>query len=82
MPRILSDFECSNCTHVFEDFTGPEIWCPECGSKAVTRLITGTRLDPRLGVNPDSFPTMGDKWARVRKQKQQIDAKRARDHGE
>lgn len=81
---ILFDHECPS-GHVFEEFvsTGsPDpVKCPEC-SQIATRLITGTRLDPRLGVDASAYPTLAAKWDRVRRQKQQIEAKRARDHGD
>jgi putative FmdB family regulatory protein len=84
MARILFDHECPECGHQFEEFvnTGsPEtVNCPECTAPA-TKLITGTTIDPRLGVDADRFPTMGDKWARVREQRQKIEAKKVRDHG-
>lgn len=84
MPRILFDFQCPKCTNEFEELvnTGsPEtVNCPECSTPAI-KLITGTRIDSRLGVDASSYPTLGDKWARIRKQRQQIEAKRARDNG-
>jgi len=33
-----------------------------------------------MGVDP-SFPTMGDKWARVREQRKIYEERRAREHG-
>jgi putative FmdB family regulatory protein len=85
MARILFDFECPHCGYGFEEFVNtnsPEtVNCPECATPA-TKQITGGRIDPRLGVDANAFPTMGDKWARVREQRQKIEAKRYRDHGE
>jgi putative FmdB family regulatory protein len=84
MARILFDYECPECGHGFEEFvntSSPEtVNCPECSAPS-TKQITGTRIDPRLGVHADAYPTMGDKWARIRVQRQKIEAKRARDHG-
>jgi len=77
----LFDFECRTCTLIFEDMVelesevGPT--CPKCDAVNAKRLISGTRLDPRLGLDPTGFPTMGDKWAQVRRQRQQIERKRA-----
>src|SRR5262245_3218398 len=84
MPLILFDHECPTCGHTFEDFINsaqPEpVNCPECQTPA-QKLISGTRMDPKLGVDADRFPTMGDKWAKIRVQRQKIEAKKARDHG-
>jgi putative FmdB family regulatory protein len=84
MARILFDFECPHCGLSFEDFvntSSPEtVNCSECATPA-TKQITGTRIDPRLGVHADAFSTMGDKWMKVREQRQKIEAKKVRDHG-
>lgn len=80
---ILFDFECGKCRLVFEELVPHnvrDVVCP-CGYLA-KRLVSAPRIDPRLGVNADSFPTMGDKWARVREQRAKIESKRAREHGE
>lgn len=78
---LLFDFECPT-GHTFEDMVRPEIHsaeCPTCGQPA-RRLITGTRIDPRLGLDP-AFSTCGDKWARIRVQRRAIEDRRYRDHG-
>lgn len=55
--------------------------CPVCGGQA-RRLISSPRIDPKLGVDPDGFPTMGDKWAKKMEQ-QAIRAKRRQlEHGD
>lgn len=62
---ILFDFECPKCLAVFEELVNKEKLthdCPECGSEA-TRIISGTRIDPKLGLSSD-YPTMADKWER------------------
>lgn len=80
--KRLFDYECAYCGNEFEEFFEPSVECPHCGYSPCTKLITGTRIDPKLGVDPGSFTTLGDKWARVREQKQKIEAKRAREHGD
>lgn len=83
MPLLLSDYECQSCGAKFEELADrnhPEtVKCPECGQFNATRLITGTRIDPRLGVDL-AFPTMADKWARTRRQAAQIERKRKQAH--
>lgn len=68
MARILFDFSCDDCAHVFEELIytdNPEsVNCPWCGSGSTRRLLSAPRIDPRLGLDPDGFPTMGDKWAK------------------
>lgn len=81
---ILYDFECRSCGAVFEELTPRnvhDVECPECGGRAF-RLVSAPRIDPKLGVNADAFPTMGDRWARVREQRAKIESKRAKEHGE
>lgn len=76
----LFDHECRLCGLVFEELVEPEAPkgppCPKCDAVDAKRLITGTRIDPRLGIDPSGFPTMGDKWAKIRRQRQQIERKR------
>lgn len=79
---ILYDFECQQCTHTFDDLVKSDVYqapCPQCGHNA-TRLISTPRLDPRLGIDP-AFPTMGDRWAKVREERARHEARRERDHG-
>ena len=85
MTLRMFDFECPN-GHEFEDLVdiSPDglitASCPTCHQSG-KKLMSATRLDTRLGVNADAFPTLGDKWARIRHQRAAIDAKKVRDHG-
>lgn len=78
--RRLYDFECKNsaCGEIFEELVYShelEIQkCPICDSPS-RRLIGTPRIDPRLGLDP-AFSTMGDKWAKIRRQRKQIESKR------
>lgn len=79
---LLDDFECPT-GHVFEELADrrdANPVCPTCNA-TTTRLIGAPRMDPRLGVHADAFSTMGDKWARIRRQRKQIELKKVRDHG-
>ena len=80
--RILFDFECNACAEVFEELVtraeSLEVKCPRC-TGATTRLIGAPTIDPNLGLDAASFPTMGDKWARVRRQRKLIESKRESD---
>jgi putative FmdB family regulatory protein len=79
---ILFDFRCTECSHKFEALVKSAVHfqqCPECGESA-KRLISTPRLDPRMGIDPD-MSTMGDKWARVRKQRAAIEKKHYKEHG-
>ena len=79
MPLILFDHQCNLCGHEFEelvDRANPRVECPLCGDSNVTRLVTGTHIDPRLGIHADAFPTMGDKWAKKQRQRKAIEMKR------
>lgn len=77
---ILFDFRCNTCTHVFEELVNrdsPEpVKCPSCGQFDTTRQIGSFTIDPRLGLDPDSFPTMGDKWAKKREQRHRLESRR------
>jgi hypothetical protein len=83
----LYDFECSKePSHVFEEFadwkTPTPVKCPLCGELTEKRLIGATRIDPKLGLDRESFPTMADKWERTRRQRMQIETREARARGE
>ena len=86
MSRILFDYRCTTCTEIFEELVdrdSPEpVKCPLCGQFNTTRLIGTFTIDPRLGLDPTSFPSMGDKWARKREQRQRVETRRALSHGE
>lgn len=83
MARRLFEFECPK-GHLFDDLwdtnTPENVECPKC-SLVSKRLISATRIDPKLGVNASAFPTMGDRWERIRRQRTEIDNKKVRDHG-
>lgn len=60
---LLFDFVCPN-NHCFEEFQqygdNEELPCPQCDEPA-KRIISGTRLDPKMGLTQD-FPSMAAKW--------------------
>lgn len=60
---LLWDFQCPE-GHTFEDLQDyhdhTALPCPNCG-KPSSRTISGTRLDPKMGLTND-FPTMAAKW--------------------
>jgi putative FmdB family regulatory protein len=69
------DFACTACPTVFEDLQdyhdhAPSV-CPNCGGPAL-RTISGTRLDPKMGLSND-FPTMADRWAKKTRQRARND---------
>lgn len=88
--RILFDFECLRCASTFEEFneSSAEVpyippTCPGCESNAdVHKLIGAVTIDPKMGLDPDYFPTMGDKWAKMREARYKHEFKQARDHGD
>ncbi len=77
MARILFDYECLDCSNKFEELIYTDrpdtTTCPECKSDYVTRLISAPRIDPKLGTDPEGFPTMGDKWAKKHRIKPSTD---------
>lgn len=82
MKYLLFDFRCQQCTSRFEHMVKPDVYeapCPKCGGTA-TRLVAAPRIDPRMGVS-SSFPTMADRWAKVRVQRKIIEERRAAEHG-
>lgn len=61
---LFFDFVCSD-NHSTEELVDPNdtsIECPQCG-KTAKRIISGTSIDPNLGLSND-FPSMADKWAK------------------
>lgn len=77
--RRLYDYECLDtvCSHNFEELAKYEeqVPCPQC--KGPTRRLVGApTIDPKLGLDAASWPTMGDKWARIRRQRAKIESKR------
>lgn len=78
MPFRLNDYECPQ-GHVTEHFIHTDnmadpVLCPACSEVSV-KLIGAPTIDPRLGLDPDGFPTMGAKWAAKRYQRAAIEAK-------
>lgn len=79
--RRLYDFECleAACGHNFEELVRYEeadtIRCPHCNGPT-RRLIGAPTIDPRLGLDAANWPTMGDKWARIRRQRAKIESSR------
>lgn len=75
------DYECKDarCGTTFEELVRYEDAdkqrCPVCNGPT-RRLIGAPRIDPKLGLDAASWPTMGDKWARIRRQRKQIESKR------
>jgi len=82
----MFDYLCTLCGDEFEELVEREhpdpVKCPLCGSSKTQRLITGTHIDPRLGLDAASFPTMGDKWARKQRQRKAIEMKKRHASGE
>lgn len=71
------------CNHVYDDMVHSEQYtgvCTKCGGES-RRLVSTPRLDPRMGLDPDGFPTMGDRWAQRHEQARRIDEAREREHG-
>ena len=67
------DFRCNDesCNTKFEEWVNSkqkESHCPECGGTA-RRLLSSFTIDPRLGLDPEGFPTMGDAWAKKHRDK-------------
>lgn len=58
---IMWEFQCPDCG-VFEELCErcDELPCLKCG-KPAKRIISGPRLDPKMGLSND-FPTMADRW--------------------
>lgn len=82
--RRTFEFRCLNeaCGQVFDEFVEyesiPTVKCSLCGS-ATQRQLCAPMIDPKLGLDAASFPTMGDKWARVRRQRAKIESQRKSD---
>ena len=80
---ILFGFRCTDCSAQFDDMVKPDVHeatCPECGAVG-KRLVSAPRLDPKMGLDPEGNPTMGDRWAKIRKQRAQIEKKHYKEHG-
>lgn len=80
---ILFDFECPQCSRVFDDMVKPDVHsapCPDCGV-AAKRLISTPRLDPRMGLDREGNPTMAAKWEKIRKDRAKREARHYKEHG-
>lgn len=67
---ILFDHICEPCKHKFEGWVenGQACKCPKCGKQAFK--VPGGNIDwNRMGLDAESFPTCGDKWAKAREQR-------------
>ena len=66
MTRRIFEFQCNNCSNVFEQYIDDSLKttkCPICGSEA-TRIISKPRID--LDGCSGDFPTASDAWVRRR----------------
>ena len=62
MTRRIFEFQCNNCSNVFEQYIDDSLKttkCPICGSEA-TRIISKPRID--LDGCSGDFPTASDGW--------------------
>lgn len=77
MALILFDYKCRDCDDVFEELVNRDnpgkVKCPNCKTSNTDRQLCAPRLDPKLGLDAEGFPTMGDKWARIRRQRAKIE---------
>lgn len=67
------DYKCED-GHVYEEMHSPSTYdecgpCPQCGKTGARVVLVAAHLDYRMGVDPDGFPTMADKWAKIQKSK-------------
>lgn len=80
---MFFDFRCVDCEQKFDDLVKPDVQqapCPNC-SGIGKRLVSAPRLDPKMGLDPEGNPTMGDRWAKIRKQRALIEKKHYKEHG-
>lgn len=80
---LMFDFRCTSCEHQFDDLVKSSVHsipCPNCSSEA-KRLVSTPRLDPKMGLDAEGNPTMGDRWAKIRKEKALIEKKHYKEHG-
>lgn len=83
---IIYEWRCTDasCNTKFDEMAKPDVQtsiCPECGSVA-NRAVSMGRIDPKLGADPEGFPTMADKWARKIEAKTREAERRQREHGD
>jgi putative FmdB family regulatory protein len=73
--RMLFDFECKKCAHIFEELVKSDIHsspCPACKGKGV-RLIAAPRIDwLRMGLDP-GFPSAYERWGDAKTKHHQTD---------
>ena len=85
MSLLLFDFECEGCGQVFEELADRDspvpVKCLKCGHLKTRRLISAPRIDPSLGLDAQSFPTMGAAWEKKRAQRKRIEERHYREHG-
>ncbi len=64
MSRMIFDFECTKCSHVFEELVESEVTklpCVACKGNS-KRLISAPRIDwLHMGLDP-GFPSAYEKW--------------------
>lgn len=87
MSLVLFDHRCERCKHIFEELVDRDspsvVTCPKCQHFGhAERLLSAPRLDTSLGTDAASFPTLGDRWVRNRKQHQRIQERRKLEHGD
>lgn len=82
---IVIDLKCPSCGHREQDYfvkreDRDSVPCPKC-SATMKRLPSAPTLDWKLGTDPESFGTLGDKWARLQEQKARRAQKLKEEHG-
>ena len=87
MSLVLFDHRCAKCGETFEELVERDspsvVTCPVCQYFGhAERLLSAPRLDTSLGVDASSFPSLGAKWVRNRKQHQRIQERRKLEHGD
>lgn len=50
--------------------------CPACKSLSTKRLIGSFTIDPKLGLDAESFPSMGAKWEKLRVERRRAESRR------
>lgn len=72
---LIFDFVCTKCGHSFEEMQElddhKDIPCTNCRYTAV-RTISGTSIDPKLGVDT-AFPSAAGRWEKKQRQRAKID---------
>ena len=82
---ILFEFACTQCGHVFEDLTKPDMYwskCPECMANA-KRILSSPRINHQAMAGSDSAsPETLRHFDKVHNQRKKIEEKRFADHGD